>query len=287
MGIAPGYAALERMPAGPSTGATGRSLSTMRPTRAKAAPPVAADPGDAMTLTVLGCDGSWPGPNGAGSGYLLRVGETVLVLDAGPGTFATLQTVCDPTEVDAVVITHHHHDHWTDLFAIDAEARFGRRRRRAPLPVYAPARVAALAGSDATTMLDWREITHGARAGIGELSCAFHRTDHADETLAVRIDGAGRALGYSADSGPGWSPDELGSGLDLLLCEATYTAEDEGTAGHMSARQAGSAARAAEVKRLVLTHRWPTVDAGDVMKEAEAAFGGPVEQATIGREFSL
>ena len=150
------------------------------------------DPGDAFTLTVLGCDGSWPGPGGAGSGYLVRVGDTALVLDAGPGTFATLQQVIDPAEVDAVVVTHRHHDHWTDLFAMDAQAQFGTRRRRSPLPVYPPAGVAELAGSEATSMLDWREVTHGDRAGVGELSCAFHRTDHVEETLAVRIDGAGR-----------------------------------------------------------------------------------------------
>jgi ribonuclease BN (tRNA processing enzyme) len=71
------------------------------------------------------------------------------------------------------------------------------------------------------------------------------------------------------------------------LCEATYTAEHEGTAGHMSGRQAGESARQAEARRLVITHRWPTVDAAAVAKEAEAAFGGPVEQATIGREFRL
>jgi ribonuclease BN (tRNA processing enzyme) len=244
------------------------------------------DPGDTMTVTVLGCDGSWPGPSGAGSGYLVRVGDTVLVLDAGPGTFAVLQTVCDPAEVDAVVISHHHHDHWTDLFAMDTEARFG-RGRRTPLPVYAPARVAALAGPEHTPMLAWQEIGHGDRAGIGEVSCAFHRTDHAEETLAVRIDGGGRALGYSADTGPEWSPEVLGSGLDLLLCEATYTADHEGTAGHLSGRQAGAAARAADARRLVITHRWPTVDARAVAEEAEAAFGGPVEQAAIGKEFTL
>jgi len=260
----------------------------MATTRTPAGDPAPApDPGDAFTLTVLGCDGSWPGPGGAGSGYLVRVGDTAVVLDAGPGTFATLQTVLDPAEVDAVVISHHHHDHWTDLFAMDAQARFGARRRRAPLPVYAPSRVIELAGRESDSMLAWHEITHGDRAGIGEVSCAFHRTDHAEETLAVRIDGAGRVLGYSADSGPGWSVDELGTALDLLLCEATYTAEHEGTAGHLSARQAGAAAKVAGVRRLVLTHRWPTVDAGAVVQEAEAAFGGPVEQATIGREFQL
>ena len=243
------------------------------------------DPGDEVTVTVLGCDGSWPGPGGAGSGYLVRIGATVLVLDAGPGTFAVLQTLIDPAEVDAVVISHHHADHWTDLYAVDAQARFG--GRRSAVPVYAPAETAERAGIERTPMLDWRPVTDGDRAGIGEASCAFHRTDHAEETLAVRIDGGGRALGYSADTGPAWSPEVLGSGLDLLLCEATYTVEDEGTADHLSGRQAGVAARAAGAKHLVITHRWPTVDARAVAEEAEAAFGGPVEQAMIGKEFTL
>lgn len=260
----------------------------MAPSRSKAVPTTAApDPGDAFTLTVLGCDGSWPGPGGAGSGYLVRICDTAVVLDAGPGTFAILQEVIDPSEVDAVVISHHHHDHWTDLFAMDTHARFGARPRRSPMPVYAPARVVELAGPERTSMLQWHEISHGARVGIGEASCAFHRTDHAEETLAVRIDGAGRALGYSADSGPEWSVDELGIGLDLLLCEASYTFEFEGTARHRSARQAAESARDARARRLVLTHRWPTVEAGDVVKEAETVFGGPVEQAAIGREFEL
>jgi len=79
----------------------------------------------------------------------------------------------------------------------------------------------------------------------------------------------------------------LGHGLDLLLCEATYTVEHEGTAQHMSGRQAGMAAREAGAKRLVITHRWPTVDADSVATEAEAAFGGPVEQASIGKEYTL
>ena len=245
----------------------------------------AADPGDEVTLTVLGCDGSWPGPGGAGSGYLVRVGATVLVLDAGPGTFAVLQTVLDPAEVDAVVISHHHPDHWSDLYSMDTQARFS--GRRGALPVYAPAEVMARAGAERTPALDWHVVTHGDRAGIGEASCAFHRTDHAEETLAVRIDGADRALGYSADTGPDWSPGTLGTGLDLFLCEATYTAEFEGTAGHLSGRQAATSARASGAKRLVITHRWPTIDAEAMAKEAEAAFGGPVEQASIGKEFTL
>jgi ribonuclease BN (tRNA processing enzyme) len=92
-------------------------------------------------------------------------------------------------------------------------------------------------------------------------------------------------LAYSADSGPGWSVEELGTGIGTFLCEATYTQEREGSFLHLSGRQAGSMARAAGVRRLILTHRWPTVAADDVRREAELAFGRPVEQASTGAVF--
>jgi ribonuclease BN (tRNA processing enzyme) len=241
--------------------------------------------GSEVTLTVLGCDGSWTGPGGAGSGYLVTVGGTRLMVDAGPGTFANLQLHLDPRTVDAVILTHHHPDHWTDLYALATHARFALGRE--DIPVYAPAGLAERAGLDDHAALQWHIVTGGDSVSIGEVTCTFCRTDHTFETLAVRIEGAGQVVGYSADTGPGWSLTELGADLDLILCEATYTAEYEGTAGHMSGRQAGEQAHRAGVGRLVITHRWPTVDAAAVAAEAEAAFGAPVEQAVIGKEFVL
>ena len=248
----------------------------------------APEPGD-VSLTVLGCDGSWPGPGGAGSGYLVRIDDLAVLLDCGPGTAGALQDHIDPGELVAVVVTHHHTDHWSDLYALDAQARFGRsvRHRGRPLPVYAPASVRDRVSPGDVPAVEWHLVGDGDRASIGDVALAFHRTDHVDETVAVRIDGGGRSLGYSADTGPGWAPSALGLGLDLLLCEATYTAEHEGTAQHLSGRQAGQAARAAEARRLVITHRWPTIDAAAVAAEAAEAFGGPVEQAVRGADYQL
>jgi ribonuclease BN (tRNA processing enzyme) len=93
------------------------------------------------TVTVLGCDGSYPGPGGAASGYLVQGGATRLWLDAGPGTFAALQRVVDPAAVDAIVLSHEHPDHWTDVesFAVwhrqSADLQSGARQ---PVPIYAP-----------------------------------------------------------------------------------------------------------------------------------------------------
>jgi ribonuclease BN (tRNA processing enzyme) len=239
----------------------------------------------ALVLNVLGCDGSWTGPGGAGSGYLVRGGGTTLWLDTGPGTFAHLQQVVDPATLDAVIISHHHPDHWTDLYSLETHARFA--SDRTPLAILAPAGLAVRTRLQDSPVLRWQTVAHGDRMTVGALSCSFYRTEHSGETLAVRLDAAGRSLGYSADSGPGWSLVDLGMDLDLVLCEATYTREHEGEAGHMSGRQAGEQARRARARRLVVTHRRPTIDASTLAAEAEAAFGGPVEQATIGKEFTL
>ncbi len=225
------------------------------------------------------------GTGGAGSGYLVLCGATHVLVDAGPGCFANLQRWLDPARLNAVVLSHHHPDHWLDIHPLTTHARLV--LGRTGLPVYAPAAVVERSRLGDSATLAWREVSDGATADIGELGFSFHRTDHSFETLAMRIVGGGRSLGYSADTGPGWSVDELGVGLDLLLSEATYTVDHEGTAGHMSGRQAGEQARRAGARRLVITHRWPTIDPALLVEEAEKAFGGQVEQAGIGKEFRL
>ncbi len=241
-------------------------------------------------MTVLGCDGSWPGPGGAGSGYLVRTGRATLLVDAGPGTFATLQRLVDPALVDGIVLTHHHPDHWSDLHWVATQARFGQDRSaegRDPIPVFAPATLADRTDLTGSPVLGWHLVTGGDTVTVAGITCTFRRTAHVHETLAVRLDGGGRSLGYSADTGPEWPLSELGTGLDLVLAEATYTADHEGTAGHMSGRQAGEQAARAGAHRLVITHPWPTLDAGAVAAEATATFGRPVDQAVIGKECSL
>jgi ribonuclease BN (tRNA processing enzyme) len=237
-----------------------------------------------LTLTILGSCGSYPGPGQACSGYLVRSATTTIWIDAGSGTLANLQRHVDLLDIDAVVLSHEHPDHTGDLAGFFVACKYYLHRPH--VPVYAPASVQdGVYYSRAP--LAWHDVSEGSRVEVGGLTLTFSRTDHAPETLAVRVDGDGKSLGYSADSGPGWSLTALGPGLDLALCEATYLKDSEGRAQHMSARQAGRSARDAGARRLVVTHLQPGVSPEAVAAEASEAFGGPVEVATEHAVFAL
>jgi ribonuclease BN (tRNA processing enzyme) len=239
---------------------------------------------DSLTLTVLGCDGTYPGPGGATSGYLLSCAGSNIWLDAGSGTLANLQRHVTIEEVDAIVISHQHPDHWSDLehFAVACRWVIG----RTGVPVYSPAGLSSLTRIGvAADALDWHEIGPNSKLAIGAMRLSFSRTDHPVTTLAVRVDGAGRALGYSADSGPAWGLESLGPGLHLALCEATLPSDKEGTVQHMSARQAGKSAKVAGVERLVITHLTPRLDREAARAEAAEAFGDDVTVAAVGDRY--
>jgi ribonuclease BN (tRNA processing enzyme) len=240
----------------------------------------------ALTLTVLGCSGTYAAPGGACSGYLVSDGSTTVWVDSGSGTLANLQRHVALDAVDALVLSHEYPDHWTDLEGFFNVCRFVTGRKG--IPVYAPAGLKARTyNEDESPYFEWREVKEGSRVDIGKLTFTFSRTDHGPETLAMRVDGGGRSLGYSADTGPKWSLGELGDGLDFALCEATFLQEQEGAAQHLSARQAGGGGRAPPPRRLVLTHIWPTTDKERSRAEAADAYGGPVDLAETNESYDV
>ncbi len=242
-----------------------------------------ATPSDDLTVTVLGAAGTYAGPGEACSGYLVRAGGTAVVVDLGPGTFANLQRHLDPSEVDAVVLTHEHPDHWLDLPVLRNAHRYVLGLR--DLPVYGTAgneQVARTVIGELDPTLRWKTVDAASVVEVGALTLRFSATDHPVETLAVRADGAGRSLLYSADTGSAWDPVPVGAGVDLLLCEATFAPEHEDRTQHLSARQAAAYARDLGAGRLVVTHVPPVVDPDDQRRLAGAELGGPVEVAAAG-----
>jgi ribonuclease BN (tRNA processing enzyme) len=243
-----------------------------------------------LTITVLGCSGTYAGPGNACSGYLVSDGSTHVYLDCGPGTLANLQQHVPLGAIDAVVVTHCHPDHWLELPVLHNALRYGERRSGVPAYVTAETRrmfeaVLVKGGPPGPSTFEWHLIGDESVFHVGGLRFTCSRTDHPVETLAVRVDAGDRALVYSGDTGPRWSPSTLGEGIDLAVIEATVSAGFEGGPPHLSGRQAGDAGRRAGVARLVITHIWPTDDPDDRRREAEEAFGAPVEVARVGATF--
>lgn len=241
-----------------------------------------------LTVTVLGCDASYSGPGGNCSGYLVRsADDTVVWLDAGPGTLSEVQRHVDLEEIDAVVLTHEHPDHWLDLVPTVTALRY--YVPRGPLPAFGTAGTRARLNATCDEMdeaLVWTTIGGSATLAIGGQRWRFSQTDHYVETLAVRVEFEGRSIVYSSDTGPGWTVADLGP-ADLVICEATFLADKE-PAGilHLSARQAGASARGV-TPRLVLTHRDPRLQPEPHVAEAAEAFGAVPEVATVGAVFAV
>ena len=239
-----------------------------------------------LSVTVLGASGSYPGPGAACSGYLVRTPAATVWLDAGSGTMAELQQHTSLDDVTAVVLSHAHMDHWSDIEGFSVALAYG--LHKSGVPVYAPADLADAVDRESFV---WRRIDDGDTACIGDQTWTFSRTDHPVETYAARVEAGGRSLVYSADTGPGWSITTFGEGPDLALMEATYLAHQEGSAGggavHLSAMQAGLDARRAGAKAVLLTHVWPANDREATRREGSEAFGAPVDVAVQGRTYRV
>jgi ribonuclease BN (tRNA processing enzyme) len=239
-----------------------------------------------FSLTVLGTDGSYPAPGGCCSGYLLQAADFATWMDTGPGTLANLQLHVPLSRLGAVVVSHAHPDHWSDLEGLYVAMRYFLGRKG--LPIYAPEGLRDLmVGEKPDGTFDWRVIGDGETAQVGPARWRWSRTDHPVETLAARVEVGGRALGYSADTGPAWELSSLGEGIQLALVEATLSLQDEGSFEHLSARQAGLTAARCGAERLVITHFAPTIDRELACVEATAAFGGPVEVAEVGKTWTV
>jgi ribonuclease BN (tRNA processing enzyme) len=246
-----------------------------------------------MRLRVLGSNGTYPTPGCPASGYLVDHDGTTVLLDAGPAVFPVLQTLADPADLDALVISHVHGDHCLDVFPLFNALRYGPSRRR-ELPVLAPPGVAErIAGfiaagpdHDLFRIFEFRTTAAGDRTRIGGLDLAFGAAAHSVPTLVTAVTSGGRRLVYSGDTGPGGDLPAMAAGADLLLCEAT-TQGDPGPDRypyHLSAIEAGEVARESGVGRLLVTHVTPGLDPAVSAEEARTVFDGETGWAAPGLE---
>jgi len=250
----------------------------------------------AVRLTVIGCSGSFPGPDSPASCYLFEADGFRLVLDLGNGAVGALQQQARISDIDAVCLSHLHPDHCLDLCPLWVARMFGPDGRLPRIPVYGPEgtalRMAQAYGlkedPGMTESFDFVTLTQGTRQ-IGPFQVALAHMNHPVETFGFRVEQAGRSVAYSGDTGICPALVDLARGADLLLCEASLlNGQRHAPNMHLTARQAVEHAAAAGVGRLVLTHLVPWNDRARTLAEAsEVPFDGEISLATHGEVIEL
>ena len=248
-----------------------------------------------MRLTVIGCSGSFPGPDSPGSCYLVEAEGFRLLLDLGSGALGPLQRHCGLYDVDAICLSHLHADHCLDLCAYTVARLYPADGPRPRIPVYGPAGTAERMtrayslepGPEVRKAFDFRTLAPGTRR-IGPFQVAADHMSHPVETFGFRLEHGGRSLTYSADTGESPALQALARDTDLMLCEASFLdGPGQPPDMHLTARQAAEHAARAAARRLVLTHLVPWNDRERILDEAAQAYPGPVSLAASGQVTEL
>ena len=250
-------------------------------------------------MTVIGCAGSYPGPDSAASCYLLEAdheGRTWRVLiDLGSGALGTLQQYVDPLTLDAVLLSHLHPDHYFDISGLYVVWKYHPSGPQERIPVYGPAGVARQAARayglpkepGMSAEFDFREYDD-APIRLGPFTVKAVRVVHPVPAYGMRVEVGGRTLAYSGDTGPCAALVDLAKGADLLLAEAAFVEGGDNPADlHLTGTEAGRAAHDAGVGRLVLTHIPPWHDREVALAEARSTYSGPIELAVTGATYEI
>lgn len=242
-----------------------------------------------MRVHVVGSSGTFPAPGRPASGYVMEQGSTRIWCDAGPGTFMSLPM--DPDLIDAVVVSHRHPDHCSDLVAA-YHAWTYRPEPREPVPLFAPQSVwdhlVAFVGHDLHSF-DFHSVTDGETTDIGEIGVRFVETDHSVPTIGTRWEANQRTIFYTGDTGPGGGWRHSARGVDVMLSEASFqgSTEDKGHEHHMTAGEAAEIAREVGASQLYLTHIPPYYESSVSLADAEQIFDRPVRLAVPGTSFDV
>jgi ribonuclease BN (tRNA processing enzyme) len=222
----------------------------------------------ATNVTVLGAGDAFASRGRFQAGYVIDGGGCQILMDAGPTLLSSMKRLgLSPGDLDVVLISHLHGDHFGGLPFLFLEYLYETPRRRR-LTLAGPPHLEERTWALFRTMYPESETAELARQFdfvvlepartqqlAGGLEVQTIRTPHTikDISLAFRINLGGKAIVFSGDTG--WTDDliSLSAEADLFLCECTYF-DQPGLDFHISYKHFLTQQHRLSARRLVLTH---------------------------------
>jgi ribonuclease Z len=240
-----------------------------------------------MRVTLLGTGSPLPDPNRAGPSTLVQAEGTTLLFDCGRAVLMRLAGAMVPvTSIDAVLLTHLHSDHITDLNDIITTHWIMHQGPKA-LKIYGPRttgavveRIMASLAHDVKYRMDHHgdltyepevvvvEVEPGHVFTVGAAVVRVGRTDHqpVEPTVGYRIEQGGKSVVIAGDSIPCAGLDELCADADAyvqtairadIVRQIPNARIQEILDYHSSVEQAADTAQRCRVGALILTHYVP------------------------------
>lgn len=258
-------------------------------------------------ITLLGSGTAVPLPHRGSPGTVLRQessDRTLQVLvDLGSGTLQRMvRADCPLEDLTHVLITHFHPDHVGDLvpllFAL-RNPRLERSAERPPLEIHGPPGLASLVEGLARAHGRWVEPPEHVRICEapevegdvfrveGRLVVRAFSVEHTPVSRAYRFElPGGKVFVVSGDTDLCDGIIEAARDADLLFLECAFP-EGEKRSGHLTPREAGKVAGAANVRKCVLTHLYPECEGKDLITPCREFYSSSLLVGEDGRTFRL
>lgn len=225
-----------------------------------------------MECRVIGMWGGFPKKNGPCSGYLIQHEEFSLLIDCGSGVLPELQNYIDLNDINHVILTHYHYDHYSDigayLFSRLVNTQLGRVAEE--LYVYGPEDEGIQKQVEDVAYSRFISFNETNQLDIGPFTCTFMRNIHPVETYSIKIVCDNKSIVFTSDTSFMSNLISFAANSDLLITECSlYEGMDGEGSGHMNSRDAGMLAYQSKAKRVLLTHLPHYGDLDDLLVSAK------------------
>lgn len=224
-----------------------------------------------MKLTALGYYGGYPYQGHGTTSYLLQEAGFNLLIDCGSNAVNNLSRVLDPMDLDAVIISHYHHDHIADLGVLQYYWQLNSGQKKVPiLPIYGHTQDPLNYGS-----LTLDGVTQGHSYSdlqpleLGPFTIEFLRTVHPVPTYAMKIKAADKVLTYTADTD--YFPElvDFAKNSDVLITDSNFASDKTGVKWHMTSTESANLAKDAQVDSLMMSHLPQEISHEQILQEAK------------------